>query len=128
MVSTSYGQTFVRISGPKNAQPIVLLPGGGRSSLMWKNNIEALSEDYRTYALDDIYDWGRSIYVKRMGCPESITKWLNELFTALELGDSINLIGHSFGGWKASQYLLEHPERLNKIVIFSPAYAVHSGN
>lgn len=128
MVSTSYGKTFVRISGPKEGMPLVLLPGGGRSSLMWKNNIIALSEHYRTYALDDIYDWGRSIYTKRMGCPESITKWLNELFTALELGDSINLVGHSFGGWKACQYLLEYPERLNKIVIYSPAYAVYRGN
>jgi len=97
MVSTLYGQTFVRISGPKNAPPIVLLPGGGTSSLMWKNNIVALSKNYRTYALDDIYDWGRSIYTKRMGCPEYITKWLDELFTALELEDSINLIGASYG-------------------------------
>ncbi len=128
MVNTSYGETFVRISGPVDAPPLVLLPGGGRSSLMWKNNIEALSENYRTYALDDIYDWGRSIYTKRMACPESISKWLDDLFTALELGDSISLVGHSFGGWKASQYLLEHPERLNKIVLYSPAYAVHWGN
>ena len=128
MVNTSYGETFVRISGPVDAPPLVLLPGGGRSSLMWKNNIEALSENYRTYALDDIYDWGRSIYTKRMACPESISKWLDDLFTALELGDSISLVGHSFGGWKASQYLLEHPERLSKIVLYSPAYAVHWGN
>ena len=42
MVSTSYGETFIRISGPKNAPPLVLLPGGGESSLMWKNSIEAL--------------------------------------------------------------------------------------
>ena len=128
MVNTSYGQTFVRISGPKNAPPIVLLPGGGTSSLMWKNNIIALSENYRTYALDDIYDWGRSIYTKRMGCPECIPKWLDELFIALELDDSINLIGCSYGAWKAGQYLLSYPERLNKVVLFSPAYTVYYGN
>jgi len=128
MVSTSYGETFIRISGPKNAPPIVLLPGGGESSLMWKNNIEALSESYRTYALDDIYDWGRSIYTKNMGCTECITKWLDELFTALELTDSINLVGYSYGGWKAAQYLMEYPERINKIVIISPAYTVYHGN
>ncbi len=128
MVSTSYGETFIRISGPKNAPPIVLLPGGGESSLMWKNNIEALSESYRTYALDDIYDWGRSIYTKNMSCTECITKWLDELFTALELTDSINLVGYSYGGWKAAQYLMEYPERINKIVIISPAYTVYHGN
>ena len=128
MVSTSHGQTFVRISGPNNAPALVLLPGGGRASLMWENNIEALSENYRTYAVDDIYDWGRSIYTKSLSCPESITKWLDELFTALELGDSINLVGYSYGGWKAGQYLMEHPERLNKVVLLSPAYTVYKGN
>jgi len=128
MVSTSYGQTFVRISGPKNAPSMILLPGGGESSLMWKKNIEALSENYRTYALDDIYDWGRSVYTKNMGCSECITQWLDELFTALELEDSINLVGYSYGGWKAGQYLMEHPERINKVVIISPAYTVYRGN
>ena len=128
MVSTSYGETFIRISGPKNAPPLVLLPGGGESSLMWKNNIEALSKSYQTFAIDDIYDWGRSIYNKNMGCPECITKWLDELFTALELEDSINLVGYSYGGWKAAQYLMEYPKRINKVAIVSPAYTVYHGN
>lgn len=128
MVSTSYGETFVRVNGSKNAPPLILLPGGGESSLMWKNNIEALSENYRTFVIDDIYDWGRSIYTKNMGCPECITKWLNELFTALELEDSINLVGYSYGGWKAAQYLMEYPERVSKVAIISPAYTVYHGN
>ena len=54
-VDTSYGQTFLRIDGPAGGQPIVLLPGLSASSLMWRPNIEALSEHYRTYALDNIY-------------------------------------------------------------------------
>jgi len=128
MVSTSYGQTFVRISGPKNAPPMVLLPGGGTSSLMWKGNIEALSENYRTYAVDDIYDWGRSVYTKNMGCTECITQWLDELFTALDLDDSINLVGASYGAWKAGQNLISHPERISKVVWLCPAYAVYHGN
>lgn len=128
MIRTSYGETFVRISGPKDAPPIVLLPGGGTSSLMWKNNIVALSKNHRTYALDDIYDWGRSIYTKRMGCPEAITKWLDEVITVLELGDSIIMIGASYGAWKASQYLLAYPERICKVVFLCPAYTVFYGN
>ncbi len=128
MVSTSYGQTFVRISGPEDAPPVVLLPGGGTSSLMWKDNIEALSKNYRTYAVDDIYDWGRSIYTKKMGCTECNTIWLDELFTALNLGDSINLIGASYGAWKAGQYLISYPERISKVVWLCPAYTVYWGN
>ena len=128
MVSTSYGQTFVRISGPADAPPVVLLPGGGTSSLMWKDNIAALSENFRTYAVDDIYDWGRSIYTKRMACVECITKWLDELFTALDLNDSITVIGASYGAWKAGQYLLARPDRISKVVWLCPAYTVYWGN
>ena len=128
IISTSYGDTFVRISGPEGAPAVVLLPGGGTSSLMWKNNIVKLSENHRTYAVDDIYDWGRSIYKKRMCSSESVTKWLDELFTALDLGDSIVLIGASYGAWKVSQYLVTYPGRVQKAVLLCPAYTVYHGN
>jgi hypothetical protein len=56
IVDTSYGKTFVRICGPSGAPPLVLLHGVGGNSLQWMPNIVALSENYRTYAVDNIYD------------------------------------------------------------------------
>jgi pimeloyl-ACP methyl ester carboxylesterase len=124
MVETPYGQTFVRISGPDQAPPLVLLHGGGANSLMWIPNIEGLSESYRTYAVDDIYGYGRSLYLRKMRSGDDIVIWLNELFTALELGDSINLVGLSYGGWQASQYALRFANRLDKIVLIAPAATI----
>jgi hypothetical protein len=66
MVKTSFGQTFVRISGPEDDPPLVLLPGDSENSLTWIPQIEALSADHRTYAVDNIFDWGRSIYTRPM--------------------------------------------------------------
>jgi pimeloyl-ACP methyl ester carboxylesterase len=51
LVDTSYGQTFVRMSGPAGAPPLVLLHGAGSNSLQWMPNIEALSTNYRVYVL-----------------------------------------------------------------------------
>ncbi|WP_299217328.1 hypothetical protein [uncultured Aquimarina sp.] len=34
-IETSYGQTFVRISGPKDKPPLILLPGDTENSLSW---------------------------------------------------------------------------------------------
>jgi hypothetical protein len=52
MVATSVGQTFVRVSGPPDAAPLMLLPGFGGDSLSWLPVIEALAADFRTYAVD----------------------------------------------------------------------------
>lgn len=124
MVPTSHGQTFVRISGPAGAPPLVLLPGGFATALMWAPNIQALSEAYRTIAVDQIGDVGRSTCTKPVRRLQDVLVWLGELFDALELGDRVNLAGVSFGGWLASQYALRFPERLNKIVLLAPGATV----
>jgi pimeloyl-ACP methyl ester carboxylesterase len=124
MVPTSYGPTFVRISGPTGGPPLVLLHGIGGSSLQWEPNIAALSDSYRTYAVDNIYDYGRSVYTRPITGPHDFIVWLDDLFDALELGENINLVGLSYGGWLASQYALEHPERLGGIVLLAPAATV----
>ncbi len=124
MVETSYGQTFLRISGPMDAPPLVLMHGANATSLSWMPNIKALSQSYRTYAVDNIYDYGRSVFTKIFKVPGDYVGWMDELFSALELGDDINLVGMSYGGWLTSQYALKHPVRLDKIVLLAPAATV----
>ncbi|MBI1877475.1 MAG: alpha/beta hydrolase [Chloroflexi bacterium] len=124
LADTSYGQTFVRLSGPTGAQPLVLLPGMAVNSLLWAPNIKALAEHYRTYAVDNIYDGGRSVYTRPLKRPDDFVNWLDELFRALELGDNINLMGLSYGGWLTSQYALRGPNRLHKIVLLAPSGTV----
>lgn len=124
MVRTSHGRTFVRISGPDGAPPLVLLHGGGGSSLHWGPNVEMLSERYRTYAVDIIDDFGRSVYARPIESADDYVRWLDELFDALELGDEVNLMGLSYGGWIASRYVLRHPERVEKAVLLAPAGTV----
>ncbi len=124
MVDTSYGQTFVRMSGPVDAPPLVLLPGAGTSSLQWMLNIDALSQHHRTYAVDSLINTGcvgRSVYTKAITGPDDAVQWLNDLFGSLNLGNKINLLGASYGGWLASQYALHAPEQLNKLVLLAPA-------
>ncbi len=50
-------------------------------------------------------------------------KWLDDLFDALNL-DNINLVGMSYGGWQASQYVLKHQKRINKVILLAPAATV----
>jgi len=124
LVETSYGQTFVRISGPANGEPLVLLHGAGSDSLSWIPNAKALSGSFRIYAVDIIGGCGRSIYTRDLPCIADYLSWMDELFTGLRLGDRINLMGLSYGGMLATQYALLHPERLGKIVLLAPAATV----
>jgi pimeloyl-ACP methyl ester carboxylesterase len=120
-VETAEGVTFVRISGPVAAPPLVLLPGASTNSLAWRPNIEALSQQFRVYALDNIYDCGLSVYKKAFRTPDDFVAWLDHVFTALYLRERINLAGLSYGGWLSTQYSLKHPERLHKVVLLAPA-------
>lgn len=124
LVKTSWGQTFVRIGGPKDGQPLVLVPGDAENSLSWIPQIAPFSVEYRTYALDQIFDNGRSIYTRPIQKPGDFVQWLDELFTALGLEENINLIGHSYGGWQASLYALAHPQRLAKLILLAPSGTV----
>ncbi|MEM9950320.1 MAG: alpha/beta hydrolase [Chloroflexota bacterium] len=127
MIPTPYGQTFVRVSGPVDAPPLILLHGAGSTSLAWIFSIEAFSRYHRTYAIDSLINIGcvgRSIYTRPITNADECSEWLNSLFNSLDLRDKISLIGASYGGWVASQYALRHPERLNKAVWVAPAGTV----
>lgn len=126
-VPTLYGQTFVRISGPASAPPVVLLHGAGSTSLMWLFNIEKFSQHYRTYAIDSLINTGcvgRSIYTRPITNADESNEWLNQLFDGLGLANNIHLIGASYGGWVASQYALRNSHRLQKAVWIAPAGTV----
>lgn len=120
LVETPFGTTFVRVQGPLDGPPLVLLPGDSENSLAWIPIIATLSETYRTYALDHIYDCGRSIYRRRMGCANDLTRWLDEVLKALDLS-KVHLMAHSYGGWQAVLYALDHPDELESLILLSPA-------
>jgi pimeloyl-ACP methyl ester carboxylesterase len=114
----------VRLSRLWGAPPLVLLHGAGGDSLQWIPNIKALAKSYSVYAVDNIYDYGLSIYKQPITSPADYVNWLDELFSGLDLENHIKLMGLSYGGWLASQYALRFPDRLDKIVLLAPAGTV----
>jgi pimeloyl-ACP methyl ester carboxylesterase len=123
-VETSFGKTFVRISGPAEAPSLILLPGSSANSLSWRQNAGFLSGHFRVFAIDNIYDFGRSVYSRAPENADDFSKWLNELFTGLNLQNHINLMGTSYGGWIAAEYALANPDRLDKLILVAPAATV----
>ncbi|MEM8638986.1 MAG: alpha/beta hydrolase [Cyanobacteria bacterium P01_G01_bin.54] len=120
-IETTYGSTFVRISGPATEPPLVLLHGHSENALNWLPNIAGLSQDYRTYALDIISDPGRSVYTRVIQDASDFAVWLDEVLTDLNLTQGVNLVGLSYGGWIASHYAIQFPQKVLKLVLIAPA-------
>ena len=125
VVDTTFGQTFIRIQGPVDGAPLVLLPGDTETSLSWLPVIESFSQSFRTYAIDHVYDNGRSICTRGMSRPTDFVDWLDEVFGALGL-ERLNLAGYSYGGWQSVLYALAHPNRVERLVLLAPSATVLS--
>ncbi|MBS1859391.1 MAG: alpha/beta hydrolase, partial [Acidobacteria bacterium] len=124
MVPTAFGDTFVRVSGPPAAPLLVLLHGAGATSLMWAPNIAALSAEYRTVAVDQIGEFGRSVCTTPPRTLHDLIAWLDELIQALGARDRVSLAGMSYGGALAVQFALQLPDRLEKLILLAPGATV----
>ncbi|MFF5637307.1 alpha/beta fold hydrolase [Streptomyces sp. NPDC012825] len=119
-VDTPYGPTRVHVHGPVDGPPLVLLPGGSATGLVWFANAPALGERYRIHAVDLLGDAGRT---ERRGRPlknaDDLTAWLDALLDGLGLTRA-HLCGHSYGAWLAARYALHAPERIDRLALVDP--------
>jgi pimeloyl-ACP methyl ester carboxylesterase len=99
---------------------MVLLPGGQSSSLIWRRLIGPLSTCFRTYALDAIYDEGRSVPTRPVRTVDDLRLWLDEVLDGLGLDSEITMAGQSYGCYASAEYALHAPQRLSKLVWIAP--------
>jgi hypothetical protein len=57
-------------SGAAEAPPFLMLPGISSPGLTFVANVEPLSQRYRTFAVDCIWDHNRSVASKPVTCPD----------------------------------------------------------
>ena len=120
LVPTSYGQTHVITCGPEDGFPLVLLHGGYASATMWYANIADLSLKYRVYAIETLGEPGKSIPTRPNASRYDSAAWLEQVFAQLGI-QKAHVVGLSRGGWLALNLALHAPQRLERIVLLSPA-------
>ena len=114
-----FGTTHVVASGPKDAQPLVLLHGYMATSTMWSPNIADFSRDYRVYAIDVMGQPGKSIPGEPIRNEADYADWLTATLDGLHL-DRVILVGMSYGAWLALNAAIAAPQRVQKLVLLSP--------
>ena len=117
-----YGCTHLVASGPPagDAPALVLLHGGRASLTMWAKSIADLSQDYRVYAVDVMGQPSKSVPAKTFKTRDDLIPWFTGVLDALKISRA-SLVGQSYGGWFTLNYAIHMPERVNKIVLLSPA-------
>jgi pimeloyl-ACP methyl ester carboxylesterase len=116
---TRQGSTFVVISGPKDAPPLVLLHGGASNSAMWMGDIAAYAGSFRVYCIDMIGEPGLSAPARPPLASDAYALWLDDVLDRLAIRRT-SIVGASLGGWLALDYAIRRPERVERLAVLCP--------
>jgi 3-oxoadipate enol-lactonase len=95
---------------------VVLLHGGNLDRRLWDPQFELLAKEGYHAVRYDIRPYGRSSPATE---PYSDVADLRQLLDSLGL-DSVTLVGLSLGGQIATDFALEHPDRVDRLVLAGP--------
>lgn len=104
--------------------PLVMLHGHGNGVGGWFSNYDALAKHFRIYAIDWL-GWGRSDRPSFEGktAQDALDWWLASFEAWRKKMGLTNffLLGHSLGGWLATQYALNYGQHIRQLLLANPA-------
>ncbi|MGH3085875.1 MAG: alpha/beta fold hydrolase [Rubrobacteraceae bacterium] len=119
-VTTSLGHTHVLAVGPREAPPLLFLPGGNflnPSCLKW---FLPLARNHRIYAPDIIGQPGRSARTRPSSKGDGHARWVEEVLDGLGL-DRAPFVGVSYGAGITLRVAERSPGRISRAVLVSPS-------
>jgi pimeloyl-ACP methyl ester carboxylesterase len=96
-------------------EPVLLLHGWPQHHQMWRRVIARLASDYRLLA-PDLRGFGRSEAPGHGYDGETFARDQIALLDALDI-ERVKVIGHDWGGWTTMLLGLNHPERVEQLLV-----------
>lgn len=118
-VPTREGETFVIVSGPKDAPPLLLFHGSVATSAMWMGDVAVWAAHFLIYAVDLIGEPGLSAPSRPPLDSDAHALWLDDVMAGLGVPRAF-LAGVSLGGWLALDYAIRRPARVAGLVVLCP--------
>jgi len=104
-----------------SGSPLILVHGLGMNRQMWQWQMKSLSAHF-TVINYDLLGHGKSINPEIPCHLSQFTRQLLALMEGMNL-DCCNLVGFSLGGLIVQDFALNHPEKVNTLVILNTAHA-----
>lgn len=98
---------------------VILIHGLGADARHWAANIDALSQNFRVIAVDQI-GYGQSDKPVMRYTVGNFADYLHGFLVATKI-EKASLVGNSLGGWVALEFSLRHPEMVEKLVLVDAA-------
>ena len=119
--------------GDKEKKTIVLLHGYMGAAVQFYPILKQLAEHFRIVMFDH-GSWGYNTRIPLdvgldqcwgMESDEKaelwLVEWLEKVFTTADLPEKFLLVGHSMGGFMSSLFASKHPDRIESLLLLSPA-------
>jgi 2-hydroxy-6-oxonona-2,4-dienedioate hydrolase len=102
-------------AGDPTKPTLVLLHGSGGHAEAYVRNIEAHAEHFSTWSIDML---GHG-YTDKPGHLLEIPHYVDHLAAVLDTigAEKAHISGESLGGWVASRFAVDHPDRLERLVL-----------
>jgi pimeloyl-ACP methyl ester carboxylesterase len=103
----------------RRGMPVVLIHGLGSSAETWAALMPLLSREYLVYA-PDLPGFGKTPLAPEGTSVSTHVLYLERFLDALGYPRAI-LVGNSLGGWIATRFAVEHPERVERLFLLNSA-------
>ncbi|MGZ3610487.1 MAG: alpha/beta fold hydrolase [Ktedonobacteraceae bacterium] len=103
----------------RRGTPIVLIHGLGSSSEIWAALMQLLKKEFLVYA-PDLPGFGRTPLAPEGTNIQTHVLYLKRFLDALEF-QRVTLVGNSLGGWIATRFAVEYPERVERLYLLNSA-------
>ena len=119
-------KVFIQQSGREHKDTLVFVHGlGDNGARDWDAIIAALANRFHIVTFD-LPGFGRSERKNADYSPESYSRFLHWVVTNYT-GGHVTLVGHSMGGAISLYYAAQHPEVVQRLILFDAAGVLHRG-
>ncbi len=116
-----YGNEFkTRVIEAGEGEPLILIHGVGGHAEAYSRNIVRLGQRFRAMAIDLVWHGFSSKPPYKGQAVPTYARQVLDLMDSLRI-EKANIEGESLGGWAALWFALHYPDRLNKLILNTPA-------